>query len=140
VAALEPVNAIADAAPGFVWRLQDADGDATSFRAFGDDNILVNVSVWTSIEALGDFVFRSGHVEIMRRRREWFERIADAFAVLWWVPAGHIPTIAEAEAKLLALRADGPTPAAFTFRDGFGPPDSCDAASPPTTTDWLCPA
>jgi Domain of unknown function (DUF3291) len=139
-AALEPINAIADEAPGFVWRLQDEDGDATSYRAFGDNDVLVNMSVWTSIEALGDFVFRSAHVEIMRQRRKWFVPMTAAFTVLWWVPAGHCPTIAEAEAKLLALRATGPTPAAFTFREQFPPPGVAADLSADSPEDWLCPA
>jgi hypothetical protein len=139
VAALEPVNALADTSPGFVWRLQDDDGDATSFRAFGDDRILVNMSVWTSVEALADFVYRSAHVDVMRRRREWFERLEAAFTVLWWIPAGHIPTVAEAEERLEALRRNGSTPFAFTFRDPHPAPDSTSAA-PQTNDDWLCPA
>jgi hypothetical protein len=139
VDALAPVNAIADAAPGFVWRLQDDAGDATSFRAFGDENVLVNMSVWTTIEALGDYVYRSAHLEIMRRRREFFVKLAEVFTVLWWVPAGHRPTVAEAEQRLLALRADGSTPYAFTFREPFPAPDT-DGAAPATSDDWLCPA
>jgi hypothetical protein len=139
VAALEPVNAIADAAPGFVWRLQDDGGDATSFRAFGDDDVLVNMSVWSDLESLADFVFRSPHVEIMRRRREFFVRLPEAFTALWWVPSGHRPSIAEAEQRLLALRADGPTPYAFTFREPFPSPDAA-AATVTTDDDWLCPA
>jgi Domain of unknown function (DUF3291) len=139
VAALEPINALADGAPGFIWRLQDDAGDATSFRAFGDDNLLVNMSVWASIEALGDFVYRSAHVEVMRRRREWFERLEAAFTVLWWVPAGHVPTLTEAEERLLSLRQNGSTPLAFTFREPFPAPDSPDVAAT-SKDDWLCPA
>jgi hypothetical protein len=139
VAALEPVNAIADSAPGFVWRLQDDAGDATSYRAFGDDSILVNMSVWTSVESLADFVYRSAHVEIMRRRREFFVRLTDAFTVLWWVPAGHLPTVAEAEERLLTLRSDGPTPYAFTFREPFPAPDAAETTVT-AADDWLCPA
>lgn len=136
VAALEPINALADTAPGFVWRLQDDAGDATSFRAFGDENILVNMSVWSSLEALGDFVFRSDHVQIMRQRRKWFVKLAEAFAVLWWVPAGHRPSIAEAEERLNALRSNGSTPYAFTFREPFPAPDSVTGAA--VDDDWLC--
>jgi hypothetical protein len=136
--ALEPVNALADEAPGFVWRLQDDDGDATSFRAFGDENILVNMSVWSSVEALADFVFRSAHVEIMRQRRKWFVKLDDAIAVLWWVPAGHTPTIQEAEERLESLRRNGSTPYAFTFREPFPAPDT--AATTTVEDDWLCPA
>lgn len=137
VAALDPVNAIADAAAGFVWRLQDDDGDATSFRAFDDENILVNMSVWSSIEALGDFVFRSAHVESMKQRRQWFVKLDHAITVLWWIPAGHTPTIEEAEERLIALRGNGSTPYAFTFREPFPAPDT---AATSTDDDWLCPA
>ena len=143
VEALEPVNAIADAAPGFVWRLHDDAGDATSYRAFGDDRVMVNMSVWESVEALGDYVFRSGHVEIMRRHREFFVKLTEAFTVLWWVPAGHRPSVAEAEQRLEVLRADGATSYAFTFREPYGPPNSADTAVEAvveSSDDWLCPA
>ena len=122
VAALEPVNALADAAPGFLWRLQTEDGDATAIRIYDDPAFIVNMSTWVSLEALTDFVFRSDHVGIMRRRREWFVPMREAFTVLWWVPAGHRPSVAEAEDRLTALRADGPTPYAFTLRAPFPPP------------------
>lgn len=124
VAALEPVNALADAAPGFVWRLQDDDGDATSIRAFDDDMIIVNMSVWESIEALSDYVYASDHRTVLRRRREWFERASAAYIVLWWVPAGHEPSVGEAEERLELLRSDGPTPQAFTLRQRFPAPAS----------------
>ena len=132
---LEPINALADAAPGFVWRLQTEDGDATALR-FGD-GFLVNMSTWESIETLGDFVFRSAHVEVMRQRRKWFVPMREVFACLWWVPAGTVPTIAEAEVRLAALAADGPTEFAFTFRTPFPPPLG---AAVETSPDWLCPA
>jgi hypothetical protein len=137
--ALAPINAIADAVPGFVWRLQDDGGDATSYRAFGDDAILVNMSVWMSIEALAAFVFRSDHIEIMRQRRKWFVKLTEAITVLWWVPAGHIPTIAEAEERLTALRRNGASPYAFTFREPFPAPDAGDQQTT-ADDDWLCPA
>ncbi|WP_437936607.1 DUF3291 domain-containing protein [Sorangium sp. So ce341] len=142
VSALAPVNALADAAPGFVWRLQGYGGDATAVRAFGDDRILVNMSVWESAEALSDFVFRNPeHAAVMRRRREWFVPMKEAFAVLWWIPAGHIPTVAEAEERLDHLRRHGPTPRAFTFRRLFPAPDAPDAAVPAPADDSLrCPA
>ena len=123
VEALEPINALADGTEGFVWRLQTEDGNATAIRAFDDDMLIVNMSVWESVEALGDFVYRSDHVAVMRRRREFFERMAEAFMVLWWVPAGHRPTVAEAKDRLARLRRDGPTPEAFTFRERFPAPD-----------------
>ena len=121
VAKLAPINALADGSPGFVWRLQTEDGDATAIRVFDDDRLIVNMSVWTSFEALADFVYRSAHVEVMRRRREWFHSMAELFMTLWWIPAGTIPTLDEAEERLLHLRTHGPTPRAFTFRDPFPP-------------------
>jgi hypothetical protein len=123
MAALEPVNARADVAPGFVWRLQTEDGDATALR-IGDDRTMVNMSVWTSLEALRAFVYDDpGHRAVMRRRREWFERL-DLVLALWWVPAGHVPSIAEAEERLLLLDARGPSPDAFTFGRHFPAPGS----------------
>jgi hypothetical protein len=122
VAALAPVNALADASPGFVWRLQSDGGDATSIHAYDDPLIIVNLTVWQSVEHLREFAFRSGHRDVMRRRREWFERMADAYVVLWWLPAGSVPTVLEARDRLERLRRDGPTAEAFTFRAPFPPP------------------
>lgn len=119
-ALLDPINAIADRSPGFVWRLQTEEGDATGIRGFDDDRIIVNMSVWESVDQLADFVYRSGHVAVMRRRREWFDRIR-MYMVLWWVPAGHEPTVEEAEERLAHLRRHGPTPHAFTFKQRFSP-------------------
>jgi hypothetical protein len=123
---LEPINALADSTPGFVWRLQDDAGDATGIRGFGDDRLIVNMSVWESIDALADFVYRSDHVAVMRRRREWFERVR-MYMALWWVPAGHVPTVGEAEERLEHLREHGPTPQAFTFKQRFPDELSCPA-------------
>ena len=115
MANLDRVNALAEASPGFVWRLQDDAGNATSLRPMGPD-ALVNMSVWRDVESLGDFVHKSAHVEYLKRRKEWFRRIAEAYVVLWWVPAGHRPTVEEGVERLMLLRAQGPTPRAFTFR------------------------
>jgi hypothetical protein len=122
-----------------VWRLQTEDGDATALRPFEDDRTLVNMSVWRDIESLSDYVYRSGHVEIMRRRREWFERMDQASLVLWWVPRGHRPTVPEAIEKLEMLRAKGPSAAAFTFRQPFAAPDVTPRGHVPTFID-TCPA
>jgi hypothetical protein len=119
VAQLEPINALADASPGFVWRLQTDDGDATAIRPFHDDRILVNLSVWESLEALRTFVYASRHLEVMRHRRAWFHRMADPYLALWWVPAGTVPTVAEARRRLGLLERHGPGPDAFTFRAPF---------------------
>jgi hypothetical protein len=119
VAMLEPVNALADGTPGFVWRLvEEGESDATGMRPAGED-VIVNFSVWESSEALWDFVYRSPHLETMRRRREWFQRHADMHLVMWWIPAGHVPTVAEALERLALLRAGGPSPRAFTFSSSF---------------------
>ena len=136
---LERVNALADASPGFVWRLQTEDGDATAIRAFDDPDILVNMSVWESVEALGDFVYRSAHVGVMRRRAEFFVRADEAYIAMWWVPAGTRPTVADARERIDEIRAHGPTPRAFNFRKVFPPPD--DPTTEPRTDDrWTCPA
>lgn len=118
---LDPVNADADAAPGFVWRLQSESGDATDVPVFGDDWLIINMSVWRDIEALTTFMYQGRHRELLARRREFFERVREAMATLWWVPAGHRPTVAEAESRLLHLRTNGPTPYAFTLRTAFPP-------------------
>jgi hypothetical protein len=135
---LEPVNALADASPGFVWRLQTEDGDATAVRGFGDDRLIINISVWTSLDALAAFVFGDFHAQVMRQRRQWFARMREAYTVLWWVPAGVRPTVADAEQRLESLRAHGPTPYAFTVRRAFPPPGS--SVQQPTADDWFCPA
>jgi Domain of unknown function (DUF3291) len=121
---LQRINALADGAPGFVWRLQTAEGDATSIRPFENESLLLNMSVWRDVDSLNKYVYGSAHVEVMRRRREWFERMSEAFLVLWWVPAGHRPSVAEAIARLDVLRAHGPTAEAFTFRRAFAAPDA----------------
>jgi hypothetical protein len=139
VANLDRINALAERSPGFVWRLQTEEGNATAIRPFPDENIAVNLSVWRDLESLSAFVYRSAHVEIMRRRREWFERMSEVFLVLWWVRNGHRPAIQEAVARLELLRAHGPSQDAFTFRQPFPAPDA--PASEPTRT-WgdECPA
>ena len=132
------INALAEQTSGFVWRLQTDDGDATAIRPFDDENMLVNMSVWRDIDSLRKFVYRSEHVGIMRRRSEWFERMNEAFLVLWWVPKGHRPTVAEAIAKLQILRRDGATAEAFTFRQSYPAPDA--AGSQPLDLGDECPA
>jgi len=122
MAALDPINAIADASPGFVWRLDTPEGNATAIRPYDDDRILVNMSVWESIETLHAYAYRSAHTDVLRRRREWFERFDGPSMVIWWVPVGHIPSIDEAKERLALLGRDGPTPEAFNFRETFPPP------------------
>jgi hypothetical protein len=120
---LDEVNALADVSPGFVWRLQTDDGNATTIQVYDDPLTIINMSVWESIEALNDFVFKSAHRGVMKRRREWFERFDGPYLALWWVPAGHIPSPAEGKAVLDDLRTHGPSPRAFTFARPFPPPD-----------------
>ncbi len=121
VANLDRINTLAEAAPGFVWRLQDADGNATALRPFGEDT-LVNLSLWSDVQSLSDYVFKSAHVEIMKRRREWFALSPQVTTVLWWVPQGHRPDEQEALQRLQTLRAMGPTERAFGFKQTFPAP------------------
>ena len=115
---LESINQLAEASPGFIWRLQTVDGDATSIDYFGSEYI-VNMSVWKDADSLHDFVYRSAHAPIMARRKEWFERMSEAYQVLWWIPAGHEPSLEEADERLTHLREKGPTDFAFTFKKQF---------------------
>jgi uncharacterized protein DUF3291 len=145
MAALDPVNAVADAAPGFVWRLQTEDGNATAVRAFewdqaGSAGVIMNMSVWESVEALAAFVYSERHRQVLRRRREWFERMEEAYLALWWVPRGYVPTTDEAEDRIRHLRAHGPTPHAFTLRVHFPPPGAGERAPRPGREEWMCPA
>jgi hypothetical protein len=116
------INALAETAPGFVWRHQEADGNSTSIRVRNDDRIIINFSVWESAEALFQFAFYSGHADYYRRRAEWFTHEDMPYAVLWWVPRGHEPTVDEAETRLAHLKACSPTADAFTFRQRFPSP------------------
>ena len=118
---LDRINALAESSPGFVWRLQTEEGDATALRPLGEDT-LVNVSVWRDVESLNKYVYESAHVEIMRRRKEWFEPHEGHYLVLWWVPVGHEPTVEEAEERLVHLEAHGPSAHAFTLKQRFPAP------------------
>lgn len=120
---LEPVNAAAEAAEGFVWRLVDEEGgNATGFRFYGDEWLIVNMSVWTDPAALRAYVFGPAHRPFLQRRREWFAHLAEAITALWWVPAGERPTVQDAEKRLTILREKGPTAEAFTMKALFDPP------------------
>lgn len=144
MAALDEINAAGDAARGFRWRLQTEDGNATAVRAFGWDiagshGVIVNLTTWASVEALADFVFSGQHLQVMRRRRQWFERAAEAMTALWWVPAGYRPSTEDAEERVRHLRRHGPTPSAFTFRTPFASPAQPDVQVR-SGDDWMCPA
>ncbi|PIB93315.1 DUF3291 domain-containing protein [Caulobacter sp. FWC2] len=118
---LDRINALAEASPRFVWRLKGDGNNATDLAIDGDPLFIPNLSVWEDIPSLGAFVYRSGHIEIMRRRKEWFEPM-DTYMALWWIPVGHEPTVEEALEKLALIAAHGPTPAAFTFKSPFPAP------------------
>ena len=137
---LEDLNALADRSPGFVWRLQTLEGNATYFRPYEhDDRILLNMSVWETIDALRHYVYKTAHAEMLRHREEWFERFAGIYLALWWVPVGHIPGIDEAKKRLAHLDQYGPTQFAFTFKTMVQPDEQFQQ-----TIDWSsfepCPA
>jgi len=127
MAALDRINALADASPGFVWRLQSESGSATDIQTTDDPLFIVNMSVWADAQALFEFVYRSAHTPEMARRREYFERFDGAYQALWWIEAGHIPSIDEGLSRLWRLDRYGPTPHAFTFKARFAAPGVGDA-------------
>jgi hypothetical protein len=118
-AQIDEINALADQTPGFVWRLKTDDGDATALRVFDDQMLIVNMSVWESIEQLYQFTYYSAHTAVYRRRQEWFHKLETPMLVMWWIPAGTIPTIEDAKAKLEYITQHGATPEAFTFKTCF---------------------
>lgn len=119
---LDEINALADQAPGFVWRFQTSEGNATYLRPYDDDRILFNLSVWESVETLKHYTYKTAHAELLRGRRSWFEHFGGQFLAMWWVPEGHIPGIDEAKQRLAHLEANGPSQFAFTFKEVY-PPD-----------------
>ena len=120
---LDPINELAEQSPGFVWRLKDDSGNATAIRAFDDETILPNLTVWESVEALKDYVFKSDHTSFLRRRGDWFLPMNDLpVLTMWWIRAGHTPTLSEAKDRIDHLAKNGPTNYAFTFRPLFDPP------------------
>ena len=127
MALLDPINALAEETPGFVWRLKSDSGNATDIPVNGDPRVILNMSVWESADALFDFVYRSRHAPLLARRREWFEKPDRLHMVLWWVEAGHRPTVAEALARLDLLAELGPTPDAFAFKQRFPAPEMAGA-------------
>jgi hypothetical protein len=119
---LDPINALADRSPGFVWRLQTEDGNAMAIRPYADERMAINMSVWESLDALQQFVYKSAHVAPLKDRKQWFEPMDGPILALWWIPAGHVPTVTEAQERLDHLTQHGPTPHAFTFRAPFPSP------------------
>ncbi len=140
VAKLDEVNALADRSPGFIWRFQTPEGNATALRAYEDERIIFNMSVWASLEDLTHYVYamESTHRHVMKQRRQWFERFDGPYMALWWVPEGHIPTVEEAKARLEHLATHGETAYAFTFKRPFPAPDVQHEAVPPLFEE--CPA
>lgn len=124
---LDDVNSLADGSPGFIWRLQSETGNATDIRVDDNPLLIVNMSVWQSVEALFDFAYKSAHRNVMTDRRRWFERPEGAYQALWWVPAGHRPSVEEGMARLALLQASRPGPLAFTFKKKFPPPGTTGA-------------
>jgi len=139
VARLNEINALADASPGFIWRLQNTAGNATYLRPYADNRILFNLSVWTSIDALRTYTYKTAHAELLRDRKQWFDHFDGFSFALWWAPAGHIPGVDEAKKRLAHLDEHGPSQFAFTFKKTFEPDDASIAA-----IDWStfepCPA
>jgi heme-degrading monooxygenase HmoA len=121
MARLDDLNALADKSDGFVWRLQGDAGNNTYLRPYEDERIIVNMSVWESLEHLRAYVYSSPHAELLKHRRDWFEKVESSILALWWIPAGHIPTVGEAKLRLASLDAHGPTQFAFTFKTTFPP-------------------
>jgi hypothetical protein len=110
---LDLVNALAERSQGFVWRLKDDSGNATNIRPYDDPQMAVNLSVWENVEALERFVWQTVHKRFYGRRSEWFDKMEKPHFVMWWVPAGHLPTVAEAKERLEHLTAHGPSDHAF---------------------------
>lgn len=135
---LDRINELAENSDGFVWRLKGEGNDATALRPFGED-VIVNMTVWRDAESLRNYVYRSPHAAIMKRRREWFMRMAEAYTCLWWIPAGHVPTVEEAAQHLELIRRQGPTPESFHFGEAFSAPDTAAGGEPFTFKD-TCPA
>ena len=140
VSRLEEINALAERSPGFVWRLKSDDSGPSSYlQPYDDERLLVNMSVWESVEALKDYTYRTAHAEVLRDRKNWFEKFAGVYLAMWWVPVGHTPSIDEAKQRLAHLEEHGPTQFAFTFKSVM-PPDESFLAN----LDWSifapCPA
>src|SRR5579872_3252067 len=124
VSQLKPINALADRTPGFVWRLQTESGDATAILPYEDPRININMSVWESVESLRDFVYKSAHIAPLRDRLKWFEKPAEAHMAMWWIPAGHVPSVEEAKERLQFRRTRGDTAVAFSFANPHPAPEA----------------
>lgn len=121
--AIAAINLLAESSDGFIWRLKDETGNATAIQAFSDPQMIVNMSVWESLEALQHYAYQSGHAQYVRRRREWFEPMSAPHLAMWWVPVGHTPTLEEAKQRLAHIEQHGETAFAFTFKNLFPAPE-----------------
>jgi hypothetical protein len=144
VAALDEVNAEGERSPGYRWRLQTESGNATDVEGFGWDvgdshGVIVNLTTCADTRSLSDFIFGGRHLEIMRRRREWFHPVVEATTALWWIPAGTRPGVEDAEGRVRHLRKHGPSPYAFTIRHHYPGPDAS-VSRMQTNNDQFCPA
>jgi Domain of unknown function (DUF3291) len=130
---LDAINALAEASPGFVWRLKDESGNATAISAYEDPAVIVNMSVWTSPEALNAFAYQTAHRRFVQRRKEWFQLFGAPYLALWWVDEGSVPAVIDGRQRLDHLTRFGPTPYAFTFRAAF-PPSRAEPLAPLTAS------
>jgi hypothetical protein len=121
---LDAINALAERSPGFVWRLKSDSGNAMDVRVYDDPLMIVNMSVWTGLEALRDYAYKSDHVAVFRRRKEWFEELPGPALAMWWIPAGTIPDPHDARRRLEFLERNGPSATAFNFRNQLPPPNT----------------
>jgi hypothetical protein len=118
---LDELNVLAERSEGFVWRLQGEGGNNTYLRPYEDERIIVNMSVWDTVDHLRAYVYNSVHAELLKQRRDWFDKFDGVMMALWWIPAGHMPTVEEAKQRLLSIERHGPTAFAFTFKKTFPP-------------------
>ena len=123
VAQLPSINALADESPGFVWRLQTEEGDATGLKVYDDEMVIVNMSVWENVETLREYAYRSSHTGVMKYRTKWFKKFDGPYMALWWIPAGHLPSPQEGMERLEYLRTNGNSPYAFSFKNVFPEPE-----------------
>lgn len=119
VANIDRINQIAEASPGFVWRLKDEQDNALNINPFEDSSLLINISVWEAIAPLESFVYGAMHLEIMKRKKEWFHHFKGFYYALWWIKAGEYPSAVEAEKQLAFPQENGPTEKVFTFKETY---------------------
>ena len=116
---LDKVNALAESSQGFVWRLKDESNNATNLNPYNDEQVIINISVWQSIETLENFIYKTFHTEFLKRRKEWFQSYGKAYTAMWWIPKGQFPAIPEAIEKLAWYQKNGPSELVFDFRNKY---------------------